>query len=75
VNFYDSGTPMYVEQKGYALVDLMTRYRASEHLEFRLNLNNVFDKKYYQSISTNTYYGNDIYGEPRNAMVTVRWSL
>jgi outer membrane receptor for ferric coprogen and ferric-rhodotorulic acid len=22
VNFYDSGTPMYVEQKGYALVDL-----------------------------------------------------
>lgn len=75
VNFYDSGTPMYVEQKGYALVDLMTRYRASEHLEFRLNLNNVFDKKYYQSISTNTYYGNDIYGEPRNAMLTARWSL
>lgn len=75
VNYYSSGTSMYVEQKSYVLVDLMTRYRASEHLEFRLNLNNVFDKKYYQSISTNTMFGNDIYGEPRNAVVTMRWSL
>lgn len=53
----------------------MTRFKATDNLEVRLNLNNVFDKKYYQAISTNTYYGGSIYGEPRNAMLTVRWSL
>ncbi|PWB34435.1 TonB-dependent siderophore receptor [Pseudomonas sp. SDI] len=65
----------YIEQKAYALVDLMTSYKASEHVDVRLNLNNIFDKTYYQDISSNTDYGNSLYGEPRNAMVTVRWSL
>lgn len=56
-------------------VDLMTSYKATENIDIRLNLNNVFDKKYYQSIGTNTVYGSSQYGDPRNAMVTVRWSL
>ena len=74
-NFYGAGSEYRVEQEAYTLIDLMTSYKASDNLNIRLNLNNVFDKKYYQSISTNTYYGNNIYGEPRNAMLTVRWSL
>lgn len=74
-NFYGDESPFRTEQKAYTLVDLMTRFQATDNLEVRLNLNNVFDKKYYQAISTNTYYGGSIYGEPRNAMLTVRWSL
>ncbi len=74
-NFYDSGTPFRIEQEGYTLVDLMTNYKATENLDVRLNLNNVFDKKYFRSISTNTAYGINQYGEPRNFMLTVRWSL
>jgi len=74
-NFYDSGTPFRIEQEGYTLVDLMANYKASDHVDVRLNLNNVFDKKYFQSIGSNTAYAVNQYGEPRNAMVTIRWSL
>ncbi|MCY1336146.1 Ferripyoverdine receptor [compost metagenome] len=74
-NFYGAETPFRIEQKGYTLVDLMTNYKASEQVDIRLNLNNVFDKKYYQSIGSNTAYAVNQYGEPRNAMLTLRWSL
>ncbi|WDG70919.1 TonB-dependent siderophore receptor [Pseudomonas chlororaphis] len=74
-NFFDTSSKFRIEQEAYTLVDLMTSYKASEHVDIRLNINNVFDKKYYQSIGTNTVYGINQYGDPRNAMVTVRWSL
>lgn len=35
-----------------------------------LNGNNLFDKKYYQTVGTSTY-GN-YYGDPRNFMLTLR---
>ncbi len=79
---YNKGTNDYlstfdyrIEQKSYALVDLMTSYKASENVNIRLNVNNLFDKRYYQRIGTNTDYGTSLYGDPRNAMVTVSWSL
>jgi len=79
---YNTGTNDYlttfdyrIEQKAYTLVDLMTSYKASENVNIRLNVNNLFDKRYYQSIGTNTDYGTSLYGDPRNAMVTVAWSL
>lgn len=74
-NFYAPTTNYRIEQEAYTLVDLMTSYKATENVDVRLNINNVFDKKYYQSIGTNTVYGSSQYGDPRNAMVTVRWSL
>lgn len=74
-NFFGAETPYRIEQKGYTLVDLMANYKASEQVDIRLNLNNVFDKKYYQSIGSNTAYAVNQYGEPRNAMLTLRWSL
>ncbi|WP_263140625.1 TonB-dependent siderophore receptor [Pseudomonas sp. RIT-PI-AD] len=61
-----------VEQDAYTLVDMMVGYKVSEHVDTRLNLNNVLDKRYYSGIGGNT---NMIYGEPRNAMLTVKWSL
>ncbi|WCD80464.1 TonB-dependent siderophore receptor [Pseudomonas sp. TUM22785] len=74
-NFYGAETPFRIEQKGYTLVDLMTNYKASEQVDLRLNLNNIFDKKYYQSIGSNTAFAVNQYGEPRNATLTLRWSL
>ncbi|MFJ2338944.1 TonB-dependent siderophore receptor [Pseudomonas protegens] len=64
-----------IEQKSYTLVDLMATYKATENVDVRLNLNNIFDKRYYRDISSNPDFGNSLYGDPRNAMVTVRWSL
>ncbi|MNG87430.1 Ferripyoverdine receptor precursor [compost metagenome] len=74
-NFYATESRYRIEQEAYTLVDLMLNYQASEHLDVRLNLNNVFDKKYYQSIAGNTGYGGNLYGDPRNFMLTTRWSF
>lgn len=74
-NFYATESRFRIEQQAYTLVDLMLSYQASEHLDVRLNLNNVFDKKYYQSIAGNTAYGGNLYGDPRNFMLTTRWSF
>uniref|UniRef100_UPI003C79FBC1 TonB-dependent siderophore receptor n=1 Tax=Pseudomonas veronii TaxID=76761 RepID=UPI003C79FBC1 len=72
---YNKGTGYRIEQKAYSVVDLMAGYKVSENVDLRLNVNNVFDKKYYQSINSNTWNGFNVYGDPRNAMMTVRWSL
>ncbi|MNU05831.1 Ferripyoverdine receptor precursor [compost metagenome] len=48
-------------------------YQATPELSFGLNVNNVFDKKYYVP-SYNTLSSNNYYGEPRNVMLTVRYA-
>ncbi|MBP2228742.1 outer membrane receptor for ferric coprogen and ferric-rhodotorulic acid [Azospirillum agricola] len=55
------------DQDGYAVVDLMARYRITETVSAAVNLNNLFDKKYLTSIQTNGYYG-----EPRNVLFTLK---
>ncbi|MGE8642604.1 MAG: TonB-dependent siderophore receptor, partial [Achromobacter sp.] len=54
------GQPLEASQSGYALVDLMARYQFNRQWSATLNLNNVFDKKYYAS--TNVY--SNYYGAP-----------
>lgn len=46
-------------------------YKVSERIDTRLNFNNLFDKYYYSGID----FGNLNYGEPRNLMFTVKYSL
>ncbi len=61
-----------VTQEAYWLVDLMTRYRISENLSASVNLNNLFDKKYYNNVG---FYNTVYYGDPRNLMVSTRWDF
>ena len=61
------------EQDSYAVVGLMAGYRFDEHWDARVNLNNVFDEKYWQGIPTAT--GSGVYGDPRNVMFSLKWSL
>ena len=44
--------------------------RQDKHLTAALNVNNVFDRGYYQSLSGTAW--NNRYGEPRNVMLTLR---
>lgn len=60
-------------QDAYAVVGLMAGYRFDEHWDARVNLNNVFDEKYWQGIPTAT--GSGVYGDPRNVMFSLKWSL
>ncbi|EPT7064453.1 ferric-rhodotorulic acid/ferric-coprogen receptor FhuE [Cronobacter turicensis] len=59
-----------ISQNGYTVVDLFTRYQATKNLAVQANLNNVFDKEYYDYLGT---YG--VYGAPRNVSVTASYSF
>jgi len=61
-----------VGQKAYALVNLMAMYDLTEQLALQINVDNVFDQTYY---NTNSWFGGYIYGEPRNARVTLRYGF
>ncbi|WP_236170546.1 TonB-dependent siderophore receptor [Pseudomonas pseudonitroreducens] len=62
--------PFDYQQSGYAVWNALVDYQLDEHWNVALNGNNLFDKKYYQTVGTSTY-GN-VYGDPRNFMLTVR---
>lgn len=58
---------------GFTIWNARVGYQATPELSVGLNVNNVFDKKYYVP-SYNTLSGNNYYGEPRNVMLTVRYA-
>ncbi len=57
-------------QAPYALVGLLANYEVNEHLSVGVNVNNLFDKKYYDGLGT---FASGSYGEPRNALVNAKW--
>ncbi|KAF6686169.1 TonB-dependent siderophore receptor [Pseudomonas sp. EKM23D] len=59
-------------QDPYWLVDVMARYQVTDNVSATLNVNNLFDKKYYTNIG---FYNSSYYGDPRNVMLTTRWSF
>ncbi|GAB7564016.1 TonB-dependent siderophore receptor [Methylobacillus methanolivorans] len=59
------GTVKY-QQSGYAVWNVFASYKVDEHWTAALNINNLFDKRYYTTPS------GAIYGEPQSAMLTLR---
>jgi outer-membrane receptor for ferric coprogen and ferric-rhodotorulic acid len=58
-----------VTTRPYAVLDLRAGYQLSRNWQVALNVNNVFDKRYYLSEETpNPFFW---YGEPRNFMLRV----
>ncbi|MNJ53836.1 Fe(3+)-pyochelin receptor precursor [compost metagenome] len=57
-------------QAGYAIWSSSLEYQIDKHWSAILNANNVFDKKYYQTVGTSA--NGNFYGEPRNFTLTVR---
>jgi len=62
-----------IEQSGYGLLDLHVGYALTPKLKFSLSVNNVFDKWYYQTYSSRSLSMGSYYGDPRNAMLSVKW--
>ena len=60
------------ELPAYHTVDLLAHYKASDELTLGLNLNNLFDEKYYERSYSN-YWVNP--GEPRNFTVSLTLNL
>lgn len=69
--FYTGSGTSYIEQEAFTLVNLMAKYQLDKHTELQLNINNLFDKTYYEGIGTNLM----VYGAPRNAMLSMRYSF
>ncbi|MBP8484526.1 Fe(3+)-pyochelin receptor FptA [Pseudomonas aeruginosa] len=59
-----------MRQGGYALVNMRLGYRIDEHWTAAVNVNNLFDRTYYQSLSNPNW--NNRYGEPRSFNVSLR---
>ena len=55
------------EQGGYAVWNARLAYDFDEHLTAALNLNNVFDRRYYKAID----YDHNFYGDPRNVLMSL----
>ncbi|MDP5738311.1 Fe(3+)-pyochelin receptor FptA [Pseudomonas aeruginosa] len=59
-----------MRQGGYALVNMRLGYKLDEHWTAAVNVNNLFDRTYYQSLSNPNW--NNRYGEPRSFNVSLR---
>lgn len=59
-----------LRQGGYALASLRVGYRINKHMSAALHVNNLFDRRYYQSLSGTSW--NNRYGEPRSVALTLR---
>ncbi|WP_248765209.1 TonB-dependent siderophore receptor [Pseudomonas protegens] len=60
------------ELPAYRTLDLLAHYKASDNLTLGLNLNNLFDEKYYERSYSN-YWVNP--GEPRNFTLSLTLNL
>lgn len=75
---WNSGTSLYFSslkaratQDDYTIASLMARYQLTDKLAASLNLNNLFDEKYYSGIGGSVGH----YGDPRNATMNLRYDF
>lgn len=66
-DFIAEGEDATVEQKAYAIVDLMARYQVLKNLSVALNVDNVTNVKYWSSLQWDQAY----YGAPRTVSATI----
>jgi outer membrane receptor for ferric coprogen and ferric-rhodotorulic acid len=61
-----------MRQEAYIVVKLMSRYEFDKHLSASLNVDNLFDKKYYDNIG---FYNGVFWGDPRTVTLSLDWKL
>lgn len=70
----NSGTGAPVLRQGsYAVVDLQAGYQLTKRVSLSLNLNNAFDKRYFQRLGWTSFF--NWYGAPRNVMGGLRFAF
>lgn len=60
-----------IQQDAYTLVNAMGSYKINKNTLFQLNIDNIFDKKYYTGIGTNSM----TYGEPRKITASLKYNF
>ena len=59
-----------VEQKAYTLLDLSLSYDVNSNISVAVNIDNVTDEKYLNSL----YWDQAYYGAPRNVSASISWN-
>ncbi len=67
-----TGVVQPIGQPAYAIANIMARYELSEQVSLQLNVDNLFDQRFF---SGNVWFPGFVYGEPRNARVTLKYKL
>jgi len=70
-----SGVPFRIAQGAYTLVDLVVGWQPIPKLDLQLNINNLFNRRYYNALSGSVSFPSNVYGEPRNAMLSARYQF
>ncbi|MDG9671437.1 TonB-dependent siderophore receptor [Hahella sp. CR1] len=66
----NAGESIRTTQEDYMLVNLMAKYDFTDNWSATLNLDNITDEKYLNSL----YWAQSYYGAPRSAKLTVNWT-
>jgi outer membrane receptor for ferric coprogen and ferric-rhodotorulic acid len=61
-----------IRQEAYTVVRLMSRYEFDRHLSASLNVDNLFDEKYYDNVG---FYNGVFWGDPRTVTLSLDWKL
>ncbi|RXJ68911.1 TonB-dependent siderophore receptor [Halarcobacter ebronensis] len=69
--YYTDTTLGRITQDAFALVNAMASYKIDKSASLQLNVDNLFDKKYYDGIGANGM----VYGTPRSAMLTLKYTF
>ncbi|WP_418184788.1 TonB-dependent siderophore receptor [Aliarcobacter vitoriensis] len=69
--FYTGSGATKITQDAHILANVMASYDVTKNLKLQLNINNLFDKKYYEGIGN----FNMNYGEPRSFALNMRYSF
>lgn len=67
---YTQADGYLIEQSPFAVVDFSLGYQLTKNLDLQLNVYNLFDKKYYETLQVRN--GANYFGAPRNALLTLR---
>lgn len=68
---YKDETAGRITQDAYVLANLMAAYQVDQNIKLQLNVNNLFDEKYYEGLGKNSM----VYGASRNATLTFRYQF
>ncbi|MCG3683953.1 TonB-dependent siderophore receptor [Aliarcobacter butzleri] len=69
--FYTGSNATKITQDEFITTDLMAGYKINKNLDLQLNINNVFDEKYYEGIGANSM----VYGDPRNFTLGMKYTF
>lgn len=61
-----------IGQPAYAIANIMARYALTEQVSLQVNVDNLFDKRFF---SNNMWFPGFVYGEPRNARVALKYEF